>query len=101
MQKLKTNLFRTLRSKVLPLKPGVDQNIAMHASPTARDFFLANFYLSNALTFIIFQNLSHIFPVLDVANAGPCVGPQNEIGHPARHHRKLVQVPESSAAEWK
>ena len=40
MQKLKTNLFRTLRSKVLPLKPGVDQNIAMHASPTARDFFL-------------------------------------------------------------
>ena len=29
--------------KVLPLKPGVGQYIAMHATLTARDFFLANF----------------------------------------------------------
>ena len=31
---------------VLPLKPGVGQYVAMHATLTARDFFLANFYLS-------------------------------------------------------
>ena len=29
-----------------------------------------------------FQNLSHFFPVLAVANTGSCVGPQNKIGHP-------------------
>ena len=27
-------------TNVLPLKPGVDQNKATHASPTARNFFL-------------------------------------------------------------
>ena len=37
------HLLRTKSSEVLPLKPGVHQNIAMHASPTARNFFLANF----------------------------------------------------------
>ena len=26
-------------ANVLPLKPGVDENIAMHALPTARNFF--------------------------------------------------------------
>ena len=30
-----------------------------------------------------FQNLSRFFLVLAVANTGSCVGPQNEIGHPA------------------
>ena len=30
-----------------------------------------------------FQNLSRFFPVLAVANAGSCVGPQNKIGHSA------------------
>ena len=34
------HLLRTQSFKVLPLKPGVGQNIAKHASPTARDFFL-------------------------------------------------------------
>ena len=38
-QKLKTHLLRTYSSKVLPLKPGVGQNIALHASLTARYFF--------------------------------------------------------------
>ena len=32
--------------KVLPLKPGVGQYIAMHATLTVRDFFHANFYPS-------------------------------------------------------
>ena len=45
MQKLKFHLFRTQSLKVLPYKPGVGQYTAMHATPTARNFFLANFTL--------------------------------------------------------
>ena len=32
--------------------PGIGHNIAMHAKPTARKFFLSNFYLSDPLNFI-------------------------------------------------
>ena len=39
-QKWKTHLLRTHSSKVLAWQPGVGQNRAMHASSTARDFFL-------------------------------------------------------------
>ena len=39
-QKLRSPLLRTQSSKVLPLKAGVSQNIGMHASSTARKFFL-------------------------------------------------------------
>ena len=42
-QKLKTRLLRTQSLKVLPLKPGIGQYMAKHASPTAWDFFLDNF----------------------------------------------------------
>ena len=45
MQKLKSHLVRTQGLKVLPLKPGVGQYIATLVLLTARDFFLANFYL--------------------------------------------------------
>ena len=45
-QKLKSHLVRTQSLNVLPLKPGVDQFIAIHATLTARDFFLAYFYTS-------------------------------------------------------
>ena len=38
-QKLKAHLLRTPSSKILPLKSGVGQNVAGHASPTVRDFF--------------------------------------------------------------
>ena len=41
---IKSHLLRTQSLKVLPLKPGVGQYMAMHAMLTARDFFLANFY---------------------------------------------------------
>ena len=34
------NLMLTNITNILPLKPGVGQNKAMHASPTARNFFL-------------------------------------------------------------
>ena len=44
MQKLKSHLVRTQSLNVLPLKPGVSQYIAIHATLTAKDFFLVNFY---------------------------------------------------------
>ena len=37
--------------KVLPLKPGVGQYIAIHATLTATDVFLANFYSSGPFTY--------------------------------------------------
>ena len=42
--KLRSHSLWAQSSKVL-LKPGAGQHIAVHATPTARDFFLANFYL--------------------------------------------------------
>ena len=84
-QKLKSHLVRRQSLNVLPLKPGVDKYIAIHATLTAGDFFLAYLYLSGPFTctFFFVQNLSRFFPVLAVANSGSCVGPQNKIGHPA------------------
>ena len=83
-QKLKSHLMRAQSLKVLPLKPGVGQYIAMHATHTAGNFFLANFYLPvNSPAFFSLKNLSRVFPVLAVANTSSCVSPQNKIGHPA------------------
>ena len=45
-QKLKSHLVRTQSLNVLRLKPGVGQYITIHATLTARDFFLAYFYTS-------------------------------------------------------
>ena len=45
-QKLKSHLVRTQSLKVLPLKSGVGQYIAIHATLIARNFFLAYFYPS-------------------------------------------------------
>ena len=74
--------MRTQSLNVLPLKPGVGEYIAVHATLTARDFFLANFYPFGSFI-CIFQNLSRFFPVLAVANTGSCVDPQNKTSHPA------------------
>ena len=41
--------------------------IAIHATPTARNFFLTYFYPSGPFICIFFQNLSQFFPVLAVA----------------------------------
>ena len=81
-QKLKSHLVRTQSLNVLPLKPGVGQYIAIHATLTARDFFLAYFYPSGPFT-CIFSKTSRDFFSLAVANTDSCVGPQNKIGHPA------------------
>ena len=47
-QKLKSHLVRTQSLNVLPLKPGVGQYIAIHATLTVRDFFLPYFYHSTS-----------------------------------------------------
>ena len=61
---------------------------ATHAAPTARNFFLANFYPSGPFTcFFTPKNLPRVFLVLAVANTGSCVGPQNKLGHPAHRYR--------------
>ena len=98
-QKLNIYLLRTQRSKVLPLSPGVGQNIAMHASPAARGFFLElmSIFLVHSPSFFFFQNLSQVFPLLPVANAASCVGRQNKIGLPTRYRRRLMQVSVLSA----
>ena len=71
--------MRTQSLKVLHLKPGVGQCIAINTTRTASDFFLANFYPSGPFACIFFQNLAQVFPVLAVANTSSCVGPQNKI----------------------
>ena len=60
-QKLKSHLVRTQRLNVLPLKPGVGQYMAIHATLTARDFFLVYFYISSPFTCTLFLNLSRFF----------------------------------------
>ena len=88
MQKLKTHFLRTQSSNVLPLKPGVGQYIAMHAT----NFFPAKFYLPGPFTSISPQTSPKCFHLLAVANAGSWLGPQNKIGHLAHRHRQLMQV---------
>ena len=82
-QKLKSHLVRTQNLNVLPLKPGVGQYIAMHATLTARELFLTYFYPSGPFTCIFSKTSPDFFPVLALANTGSCVGPQNRVGHPA------------------
>ena len=50
--KLKSHLVRTQSLNVLPLKPGVSQYLAIHATLTAKNFFLAYFYPSSPFTCI-------------------------------------------------
>ena len=59
-QKLKPHLVRTQSLNVLPLKSGVGQSIAIHATLTDRNFFLAYFYPSGPFT-CIFSKTSPIF----------------------------------------
>ena len=79
-QELKSHLVRTQSLNVLPLKPGVGQYIAIHATPTA---FLAYFYHTGPSIFIFLQNLSRFLLYRLLLTHASCVGPQNKIGHPA------------------
>ena len=55
-QKLKSHLVRTKSLRVFPVKPGVGQYIAIHATLTARDFFLISTLPVHSPAF--FPNLS-------------------------------------------
>ena len=56
-QKSKSHLVKKQSLNILPLKPGVGQYIAIHATLTARDFFLAHFYSSGPFTCIFSKPL--------------------------------------------
>ena len=60
-QKLKSPLVRTQSLNVIPFKPEVGQYIAIHATLTARDFFLAYFYTSSPFTCIFSKTSSNFF----------------------------------------
>ena len=60
-QKLKCHLMRTQSLNILPLKPGVGQHIAMHATLTARDFFLANSHPLRSIHRHFFQTSPKFF----------------------------------------
>ena len=92
-QKLMSHLLRKTELKDSPFEAWSRYYIAIHATLTARDFFLANFYPSGSFTCIFFQNLS---PVLR-SESDSCVGPQNKRGHPAWHQGFPCWVP----AEYK
>ena len=92
----KTHLLRTQSSEVLPLKPGVDQFLAMQASPTATDFFLANFYPPGPFTCIFSKTSPKFFPVLAVANTVSCVDPGQRI----KQTILLTTVDAGSRVEW-
>ena len=62
-QKLKSHLVGTQSLNVLPLKPGVGQYIAIHATLTARDFFLVYFYLSGPFICIFSKTSPDFFCV--------------------------------------
>ena len=82
-QKLKSHLVRTQSLNVLPLMHGVGQYRAIHATLTARDFFLAYFYTSGPFT-CIFSKTFPNFPLCWLwLTHGSCVGLQNRIGHSA------------------
>ena len=58
---IKVQSVRLQSLKVLPLKPGVGQYIAIHATLTARDFFLAYFYTSGPFTCIFSKTSPNFF----------------------------------------
>ena len=73
--------MRTQSLKVLHLKRGVGQYLAIHASLTASEFFLISTLPVHSSAFS--KTSPEFFPVLALANTGSCVGPQNKIGQPA------------------
>ena len=60
-QKLKSHLERTHSLNILLLKPRVGQYIAIHATITARDFFLAYFYPSGPFNCIFSKTSPDFF----------------------------------------
>ena len=67
-----------------PCKAWSSQYIAIHATLTARDFFLSCLFLHfRSIHLPFFQNLSRFFLCWLRLTHGSCVSPQNKIGHSA------------------
>ena len=98
-QKFTTHPLRTQSSNVLPFEPGTGPYIALHATPTAKDFCLANFLPFRPIHLHLFQNFSRVCPPLASADTGFCVIHQNKTGHPVHRYRQLMQVPVLSTRE--
>ena len=84
---IRVPLWSTHNSTVLPLKPGVGLNVAMHASPTAMNFLLSNFFLPGPFNFIYCETYLRFFLALSMAFAGFRVCPRNKIGRPTCHRK--------------
>ena len=68
--------------------------IVMHATHTARDFFLPPFHLSGLFTFIFFKKPVLVFLLLlAVAIAGSCLGRQNVSLYSLLQRSDTGQVP--------
>ena len=91
-QKLRSPSAENAELKVLALKSGEGQYIAIYATLTARDFFLDNFYPSGPFICICPKSLKS-FSCVAVASTGSCVGPQNRTGPPTHRYRQMMQVP--------
>ena len=63
MQELKSHLVKTQSLNVLPLKSGVGQYTALHASLTAKDSVLAYFYPSGSFICIFSKTSPDFFCV--------------------------------------
>ena len=84
-------------TNVLHLKPGAGQNIATHAFPTTRNLFLVLISTSRSIRLHFFKPFPLFSTALALANAVSRAGPRNQIGHPARSHKRFKQVPVVSA----
>ena len=91
-------------------KLGAGPYKAINATPTARDFFLADSSPSGPFTSVFSKTspefvcfaffLLFLFSVVvlfAVGNTGSCVDRQNQTDHLARHYRVSMQVPVFSA----
>ena len=68
----------------------------MRATPTARDFFLANIYRSGLFT-CIFPKPLPSFSCAGCGKTGTAWARKIKIGYPAHHYRQLMQIPVLSA----
>ena len=80
-QNLKPHLVRTQSLNGLSVKPGLDRYIAIHAKLTVIIHLLISTIPVHSPAF--FPKLSRFFLFWLWPTHGPCVGPQNKIGHPA------------------
>ena len=68
------------------------QNSALHASPTARSFFLYHFCVVHSTIFSP-KFLINFFLAIRVAHASSLAGPRSRTGrYPARRHKRLMEV---------